>query len=179
MNVKTIFAVLVMAGFLALQTTAVFAQSGEQSGKLSQQSDSQQSNDITGSWRATVTPPGGAPSFRGLITFNKDGGLVASAQGDILLNAPPGVPPVATAGHGAWEKIGSHRYAFTFIQIFYDADGNYQGEAKTRHSITLNQRGNSWSGQLQVEIFDADGNVVFTGSATEQATRIKVEPLTP
>jgi len=131
-----------------------------------------------GSPPITVTPPGGAPPFRGLITFNKDGGVIASVQGDILLNAPPGVPPVATAGHGAWEKTGSRRYAFTFIQIFYDADGNYQGEAKIRHSITLNHRGNSWSGQLQVEIFDADGNVVFTGSATEQATRIVVEPLT-
>ncbi|MBA3633378.1 MAG: hypothetical protein H0W58_11325 [Acidobacteria bacterium] len=86
---------------------------------------------------------------------------------------------MATAGHGAWKKIGSRRYAFTFLQILYDADGNYQGEAKTRHSITLNRRGDSWSGQLQVEIFDADGNVVFTGSATEQATRIEVEPLTP
>ncbi|MDQ3747507.1 MAG: hypothetical protein M3367_00620 [Acidobacteriota bacterium] len=105
--------------------------------------------------------------------------MIASAQGDILLNPPPGVPPVATAGHGAWEKTGNRRYAFTFLQILYDADGNYQGEAKIRHSITLNQRGNSWSGQLQVEIFDADGNVVFTGSATEQATRIEVEPLTP
>lgn len=175
MNVKTIFAVLFVAGLLALQTTVVFAQSGEQLDKLSQQSALQQFGDITGSWRVTVNPPGGAPSFIGLITFNKDGGLIASAQGDIILNAPPGVPPIATAGHGAWEKTGSRSYAFTFIQLFYDADGNYQGEAKIRHNATLNQRGTSWSGQLQVEIFDADGNVVFTGTGTEQATRIVVE----
>jgi hypothetical protein len=184
MNAKNIFVALMIAGFLAFQTSVVFAQSSEiksneQSGKILEPSDFQQSDRLEGSWRVTVTPPGGAPSFRGLITFNKDGGLVASAQGDVLLNAPPGVPPVATAGHGAWEKIGSRRYAFTFLQILYDADGNYQGEAKIRHSITLDHRGNSWSGQLQVEIFDADGNVVFTGSATEQATRIVVEPLTP
>ena len=180
MNVKTIFAVLVMAGFLALQTTAVFAQmnkikSSELSGRINEIQSSQQSNDITGSWRVTVNPPGGAPSFIGLITFNKDGGLIASAQGDILLNDQS----LATAGHGAWEKMGSRRYAFTFIQIIYGAAGDYQGEAKIRHSVTLDQRGNSWSGQLQVEIFDADGNVVFTGSGTEQATRIVVEPLMP
>ena len=183
MNAKKIFGTLVMACFLALQTSVVFAQSNEiksseESGKILQPSDFRQSDRLEGSWLVTVNS-NGAPPFKGLITFNNGGGLIASAQGDILLNPPPGVPPVATAGHGAWEKIASRRYAFTFRQILYDADGNYQGEAKIRHSITLNHRGNSWSGQLQVEIFDADGNVVFTGSATEQATRIVVEPLTP
>ena len=184
MNAKNIFVALMIAGFLAFQTSVVFAQSSEiksneQSDKILEPSDFQQSDRLEGSWRVTVTPPGGAPSFRGLITFNKDGGLVASAQGDVLLNAPPGVPPVATAGHGAWEKIGSRRYAFTFLQILYDADGGYQGEVKIRHKITLNNSGNRWSGQLQSEIFDADGNVVFSGSGTEHATRIEVEPLTP
>lgn len=181
MTAKKIFGTLIMAGFLALQTSVVFAQSneiksGEQSDTILEPSDSQQSDRLEGSWRVTVTPPNGAPSFIGLITFNRGGGLIASAQGDILLNPPPGVPPVATAGHGAWEKTGNRRYAFTFIQILYGSDGSYQGEAKSRHKITLNNRGNRWSGQLQFEIFDADGNVVFSGSGTEHATRIEVEP---
>lgn len=185
MNAKRIFGALMLAGFLALQTSVVFAQSneiksGEQSDKISERSDSQQSDRLEGSWLAIVTPPnGGPPPFRGLITFDRGGGLIASAQGDILLNPPPGVPPGATAGHGVWERTGNRRYAFTFIQILYGADGSYQGEAKSRHKITLNPRGNRWSGRLQFEIFDADGNVVFSGSGTERATRIEVEPLTP
>ena len=183
MNAKKIFGTLIMAGLLALQTIVVFAQSneiksGEESGKILQPSDFRQSDRLEGSWLVTVNS-NGAPPFKGLITFNNGGGLIASAQGDILLNPPPGVPPVATAGHGAWEKTGSRRYAFTFRQILYGSDGSYQGEAKIRHRITLSASGNRWSGQLQVEYFDADGNVVFSGRGTEQATRIEVEPLTP
>ena len=183
MNAKNIFVALMMAGFLAFQTSIVSAQSSdiksnEQSGKIVETLNFQQSDRLEGSWLVTVTS-NGAPPFKGLITFNNGGGLIASAQGDILLNPPPGVPPVATAGHGVWEKTGSRRYAFTFRQILYGSDGSYQGEAKIRHKITLNTPGNRWSGQLQVEYFDADGNVVFSGSGTEQATRIEVEPLTP
>jgi len=183
MNAKNIFVALMMAGFLAFQTSIVSAQSSdiksnEQSGKIVETLNFQQSDRLEGSWLVTVTS-NGAPPFKGLITFNNGGGLIASAQGDILLNPPPGVPPVATAGHGVWEKTGSRRYAFTFRQILYGSDGSYQGEAKIRHKITLNTPGNRWSGQLQVEYFDADGNVVFSGSGTEQAARIEVEPLTP
>jgi len=183
MNLKNIFVALMMAGFFAFQTSVVFAQSNEiklnaESDKILEPSDFRQSDRLEGSWLVTVTS-NGAPPFKGLITFNNGGGLIASAQGDILLSPPPGVPPVATAGHGAWEKTGNRRYAFTFIQILYGSDGSYQGEAKSRHKITLNNSGNRWSGQLQFEIFDADGNVVFSGSGTEQATRIEVEPLTP
>ena len=183
MNAKNIFVALMIAGFLAFQTSVNFAQSSEiksneQSDKIFESSDLQQSDRLEGSWLVTVTP-NGTPPFKGLITFNNGGGLIASAQGDILLNPPPGVPPVATAGHGVWEKTGNRRYAFTFIQILYGSDGSYQGEVKIRRKITLNNSGSRWSGQLQSEIFDADGNVVFSGSGTEQATRIEVEPLMP
>jgi len=183
MNAKNIFVALMIAGFLAFQTSVVFAQlseikSSEQSGKIVETLDFQQSDRLEGSWLVTVTP-NGAPPFKGLITFNNGGGLIASAQGDILLNPPPGVPPVATAGHGVWEKTGNRRYAFTFRQLLYGSDGSYQGEVKIRHKVTLSVQGNRWSGQLQSEYFDADGNVVFSGSGMEQATRIEVEPLTP
>ncbi|CAN5415525.1 hypothetical protein BH20ACI1_BH20ACI1_06510 [soil metagenome] len=179
MNAKKFFATLMMAGFLALQTSVIFAQSNEI--KSNEQSDNivetfGKSDRLEGSWLVMVTPNGGPPPFRGLITFDSGGGLIASAQGDILLNPPPGVPPVATAGHGAWKRTGNRRYAFSFRQLLYDSVGNYQGEVKSRHRITVNAAGNQWNGQLLFEIFDADGHLVFSDSATEQATRIEVEP---
>ncbi len=60
MNAKNIFVALMIAGFLAFQTSVVFAQSSEQSDKIVETLDSQQSDRLEGSWRATVTPPGGA-----------------------------------------------------------------------------------------------------------------------
>ena len=56
---------------------------------------------IAGSWSITVTSDTFPVPFRTMVTFSDGGGVVASAQGDILLEAPPGVPPIATAAHGA------------------------------------------------------------------------------
>ncbi len=81
------------------------------------------------------------PPFKGLITFDRGGGLVASAQGDILLNAPPGVAPAATAAHGAWAKTGKGEFLMTFRQIFYDGNGAYQGGLKLRGVVVLSDTG--------------------------------------
>lgn len=174
MNAKKIFLVLILAGIFVLQTSAVFAQSDE----TVITKNFNESNDIAGSWMVTVSPAGGTP-FKALITFDKGGGVIGSAQGDILLDAPPGIPPIATAVHGAWERVGNNQFLFTFRQIFYGADGSFQGGNKIRNLVTLNSKGDAWSGQLQFEWYDADGNVVFSGAGTQQATRIQAEPLTP
>ena len=139
----------------------------------------QQSESIVGAWYLTVTSETAAAPFKGMITFSEGGGLVASAQGDILLAPPPGVPPLATAGHGQWSRNANREYLFSFRQIFYNGDGSYAGGAKIRNLATLNKEGTEMSGQLLVEYYDANDNVVFTGTGTFTGTRISAEPLTP
>jgi hypothetical protein len=181
MTMKRILVAVAIVAVLSFQAESALAQ-GElpdstiQAGATSQ---AKKSSDLTGSWLVTATPPGGAPSFQGLMTFDPGGGFVASAQGDILLIPPPGVPPIATAGHGAWVKTGPREFLMTFRQIFYEADGSFQGGAKIRQAVTLSQTGNEWSGRLTVEFFDAAGNVIFSGEGSGQAERIKPEPLAP
>lgn len=181
MFMKRVLSAGSLAVLLALQAGVVRAQSisddpGSKSGAAS---ENKKSKDLQGSWLVTVTPPGGAPPFQALVTFDAGGGVVGSAQGDVLLQAPPGVPPVATAAHGAWEQTAKREFLFTFRQIFYGADGSSQGGAKIRSAVTLNESGDEWSGQLKVEYFDTYGNVVFSGEGTMQATRIVAEPLAP
>ena len=134
---------------------------------------------IVGSWYFIVTSQTFPTAFRAEITFSEGGGLVASAQGDVLLNAPQGVPPVATAGHGAWNRTANREYLFTFRQIFYNSDGSYAGGAKIRNSSEVNKDGNEMTGQLIVDYYNENDEVVFTGSGNFTATRIVVEPLTP
>jgi hypothetical protein len=160
------FLTFILAGMLSVFAGAATAQT--------ESAPDHESNQIVGSWLVTVTPEGAPVPFRGLITFTQDGGVIASAQGDVLLDAPPGVPPVATAGHGAWVRTG-RTFRFTFRQIFSNADGTYAGGAKISHSVRLNAGGNGWTGSLSVEIYDADGNVVFSGTGTETAVRIRAE----
>lgn len=137
------------------------------------------SQEIVGSWYMTVTSETFPVPFRGMVTFSEGGGVVASAQGDILLQPPPGVPPVATAAHGAWIRTSNREFLFTFRQIFYNADGSYAGGAKIRNSATIDVPGNNMSGQLVVQFYDASDQVVFTGSGSFTGYRIVAETLDP
>jgi hypothetical protein len=42
---------------------------------------------------------------------------------------------------------------------------------------TLSADANSWSGSYSATVADPDGNVLYVGSGTVQATRIAVQPL--
>ncbi|MBA2378345.1 MAG: hypothetical protein H0V76_02075 [Blastocatellia bacterium] len=131
-------------------------------------------NSLLGSWYVSATPAD-APPFRGLITFMEGGGMIASAQGDNLLN----IGSLATAGHGAWVRTANREVLFTFRQIFYTADGSYDGGNLVRHTAVMDKSGMSWTGELTVEFFNSDDEVVFSSTGTVTATRIVPLPLMP
>ena len=55
------------------------------------------------------------------------------------------------------------------------ANGGLQGEIKVNAQLTLNNRGNEFSGTFQIGIYDANGNLLFSDSGTINGTRIEVE----
>lgn len=134
---------------------------------------------IAGSWYITVSSNTFPVPFRGMVSFSEGGAVVASAQGDILLQPPPGVPPIATAAHGAWLRSSNREYLFTFRQIFYNADGSYAGGAKIRNAATVDASSNSMTGDLIVQYYDANDQLVFTGAGSFTGNRIAAEPLNP
>lgn len=131
------------------------------------------SNSIVGSWYVSSTPDGGPPPFKGMISFSEGGAMIASAQGDILQNAGS----LATAGHGAWARTGNREFVFTFRQILYNADGDYDGGVVIRHNSILTKDGKSWEGRLTVEFYNSSDELVFTGTGGSTATRIVAESL--
>lgn len=137
------------------------------------------SKSIAGSWRVIVTSDTFPEPFRALLTFDSEGAVVGSAQGDVLLAPPPGIAPVATAAHGAWVRTGNRNFLFTIRQIFYNADGSYAGGAKIRNNAVISKSGNQMSGQLVVNYYDGNDNEVFTGTGSYTAQRIAAEPLMP
>ncbi len=134
---------------------------------------------LAGSWYVTLNSVTNPVPFRAMLTFSEGGGVIGSAQGDILLSPPPGVPPLATAAHGGWVRTANREYLFTFRQIYYNGDGTYAGGAKVRNAATVSKNGNEMTGDLVVQYYDATDVVVFTGTGTFTATRIGAEPLTP
>lgn len=135
------------------------------------------SDAVVGSWMLTISSDTFPSSFRGLVTLSDGGGVVASAQGDVLLSAPPGVPPVATAAHGTWKRLTNRDYLITFKQVFYNSDGSYAGGAKIRNFTKVNDDKSQMAGRLVVEYLDQNDAVIFTGTGTFTGTRIIAESL--
>ena len=126
-----------------------------------------------GSWLNTITAtaPGSVPR-KGLITYDKGGGLVETLQGD---EAPlsAALPILTSPGHGAWVSTGSNEIAFNFIRLFYDTSGKFAGLGKTHGTAKL--EGDTLTGSGTFVVTDPTGKVIVTGSFTSKGTRIQVE----
>lgn len=165
MNTQKVKLMLLAASLFALLTMAVPAQSEQI--KSSEKSDEfAQNMKIDGSWEATGTPVI-QPPFKTLMNFTEGGGFIVSTQDDLSISASP--------GFGAWKKIQAHEYALSFKQMLSGANGGLQGEIKVNAQLTLNNRGNEFSGTFQIGIYDANGNLLFSDSGTINGTRIEVE----
>ncbi len=177
MNSTKLHQVSISIVFVVLLAVSSFGQTAKED--IAAESSLGASQAIVGSWYLTVTSETFPVPFKGMITFSEGGGLVASAQGDILLDAPAGVAPIGTAAHGAWTRTSNRHFLFTFRQILYNADGSYAGGAKIRNAGRLDSSGNHMSGQLVVQYYDANDQVVFTGAGAFTGTRIVAESLAP
>ena len=131
------------------------------------------SKGLVGAWLINATPAQPiVPPFKMLTTFHADETLVET-QNDQL--APPFF---ATTGHGVWERTGQDTYSFTMLQLLFEPNftGTFAGLLKTRASVTIDQA-NTLAGVAEVEVTDAQGNVLFTGNGSLQGTRIASQPL--
>jgi hypothetical protein len=165
MNTKTIKLMLLTISLFALLTIAVPAQSDQI--KLSEESDAAAGNvKITGSWEAIGTS-NIQPPFKTLMNFNGSGGFIGSTQDDLSLSASP--------AYGVWKRIGNRRYALSFKQILSSANGGLQGEIKVNVRLKLNFRGDEFTGNFQIKIFDLNGNLLFSDAGTLNGNRIQVE----
>ena len=176
MIMRKIFLALIIA---AMTTMTAFAQSNEnqtQSDETSIEINASNAADPTGSWMGVVTAgPGGPPPFRVLMNFTKDGGFTGSGDGDV------GTTQSGSPQYGVWERVGganSRRFAVTFLQLYStNTTGASQGMAKIRQTVILSHSGDTWQGPAKVDIFAPNGTLVFSGTATATATRIRSEPL--
>jgi hypothetical protein len=139
--------------------------------------------EIEGAWMGTLTPTNQPfPPFTNLITFIPKGGVVESHR----LYVPQtifGVPLLATAGHGAWKKVGAREFQINFVSLLQGApdpenanQGMELGIDNFSLSAKLNREGTELSGSFQNDVRDLDGTVVLTIIGTYNATRIRAEP---
>ena len=77
--------------------------------------------------------------------------------------------------HGAWVKIGEDTFAWTFVKFLFDAQRNPVGTLKAQAVETLSPDGNAFSGTAHFDVFDVNGKMIASGTATDDAKRIQEE----
>jgi hypothetical protein len=130
---------------------------------------------LVGAWLETVTfpPESGRPPLKALSTFHEDGTVTISDQGSVTTAGP--MPGVFTAGHGIWRHLETRDFAYTQFELISDLSGNLVGHLKVRGILTISKSGNEFTGRSFAEIFDTDGNVLFSVEVTNAALRIGLE----
>jgi len=116
--------------------------------------------EIVGSWIGT-----GSISGTLLYTFTADGGTIGASAQHL------GRSPV----HGAWVRTGERRFVGVSIFLRFDAAGTVIGYARTRSEFAVDATGNSLDTTGVRQLFDIDGALQETITATSSFTRITAE----
>ena len=180
---KRISWILLITAMIALSAPVTRAQSTEQTGENRQQ-ESQFAGQgagfgepqgppktaIVGTWLGTLLSSG----TKTLTTFNADGTLINSFQGESSIN--PARPP-HTSHHGVWRHLGGAQFGLTMWDIFYDITTNQLIQyTKIRMELTLDNE-DEMSASAKVEFLNPQGEVLRAGTGSFSFKRIKFEPL--
>ena len=162
MNLKKQIAVIVLA--LTATTSPVWSQDR-------QALPSPTAHNLQGTWRATITAVDCITgqdilSFPAIQTFNQGG----TYTGYVV---PTGFDPGQGTEYGVWQREpGSHNYSVRTVGNAYTAEGVFEGRAEITRTLHLTSA-NSFEESSIVQIFDADGNLVFTACERGTATRFE------
>jgi len=126
---------------------------------------------MEGTWRVTTSVADGPPPFSNLYSFNSGGTLHETDEIQLL-------SPSAGPGAGVWTKLGGNQYAFTWESYLFDfGSDSPTGRLQVRGLLTLTGK-DTYTAVDQYAFYDTNGNVTLSGCATEEATRMTVEPVT-
>jgi len=115
-------------------------------------------NDLTGTWLTKTTPPpDGPPQFQGIFTFAGDGSLIATQSGGEF-------PALGNPQLGLWTKNTGNKRQFTLTYYGQDFDDHLQftDYYRVRGTVNLDASGASFTGTLDITVYDPDGNELFS-----------------
>jgi hypothetical protein len=157
----------VIAAALAATTSLAY-------GQAQQSADSSSKPPIVGTWQVLrhgvdcVSGQRLNPDFPSLITFNRGGTLNGYAIG-------PGDSPATTSPeYGNWtHQQGTQSYIVRDVGYGYDDTGTFAGRGEVTATITLAADGNTFTADTIIDIFDADGNLLFSFCGAWAGTRFE------
>ena len=162
MNLKKQIAVIVLA--LTATTSPVWSQD-----KQALQSPTAQS--LQGTWRVTGTVVDCITgqdifSFPRIETFHQGGTYTG-------YGVPPGSDPGQGTEYGVWQREpGSQNYLVRVVAYSYTAEGDFDGRVEATQALQRTTV-DSFTSTGTVQIFDADGNLLFTFCGHSEGTRFQ------
>ncbi len=162
MNLKKQIAVIVLA--LTATTSLVWSQDRQALSSPTAQS-------LLGTWRVTRTAVNCITgqdilSFPAIMTFNQGGTYTGYA---VL----PGGDPGQGTEYGVWQRErGRQDYSFRTVSYGYTAEGDFDGRGEITGTLQLTTA-DSFTYTATIQIFDADGNLVFTACGRATGTRFE------
>jgi hypothetical protein len=168
---NTMLASLIATAVLSIPCAGVHAQSTSRSDLSAGLAPASvaHSRRIEGVWDEYVTVTNcasGAPlaTFRATNMFGEGGTLSATNSN-----------PPATSGptFGTWWRVSRHGDFGATMRFFrYNPDGSFAGVQQVTRAIFVDPDGNTLSGTVSFEVFDANDNLLQSGCATEQGSRV-------
>lgn len=73
---------------------------------------------------------------------------------------------------GVWTQTGPYTYRLKHPSWYFDTTGTLQGTVIIHESITLSHDGNSFGGNFLDDVYDVDGNFLYSFSGQLSANRI-------
>jgi len=163
---------LIVAALVAIPTTAGAGPNDDTGVNANKVGVNAKMKVLTGSWIFTLTAPG-MPPFKSLFTFTDDGALITTGAFIVPFGPPIGTV-VFSAGQGEWDKVRNGEFAFTFVALIHDQNGQFVGTSKVNGSLQVNEAMDSLTGSAHACDLDADDNVLFCFDGTIQGKRILV-----
>ena len=106
------------------------------------------------------------PDFHVLMTFNQGGTLNA-------FGVSPGGTPFDTPECGNWVKTGDRTYRLRDVSYGYDNNGTFTGRAEITAMVRLDGDADSLTANTRIDVFDANGNFLFSFCGKAKGTRFK------
>jgi len=131
------------------------------------EADSAKHQRLEGSWIDTARS-----QDPGLFTFIEGGSVIATRP--ITVATPFGFELVSN-GHGTWARTGKDEFSTTEIFLRSSSNVPFTGLVKVNRKLELTDS-DQLTGTATVNIFDANGNLLFSFPLPMLMKRIAVEP---
>lgn len=95
-------------------------------------------------------------------------------SGGTMIDSTSGIPQaLKTPGHGVWNRVAGNAYHFKFKSFNFDANGNSTGWTIITQRANLQYGIEVYDSAGTSEVYDPNGNLLFTGCSTTTATRFE------